>query len=429
MRPVRNSSDAVSFRASIGQSRPPFAFEAPGYRWMWLHSLFTAVAVTIELLSQGWLILELTNSPFWVGLAASVRGSSQAYFSIVGGPIVDRIDRRKILLATQLAAALGALTIAALLLSRMARLWHVFAYLVMMGLVTAVSKTSASSLTYDVVGVHRLLNANAFQFMAASLVRIVGAVVGGIIIDRLGVGGNYLVLSGAYLAGAGALLLLKSPATLIKVTEPFVRAVTTGLHYSLRTHRIRQLLLLSLIMEAFGFAYLAMLPVMARDVLEVGGIGMGYLAAMVGAGQLAATLFVATQGDMRGKGRLLVVAVIGFGLFVIIFGLSPWYFVSLIVVTIVGAMGMTYDTIMSTLLMISVPDDMRGRILSLYYSTQGFSSLGWLGIGVVATLLSMPVALTISGGIVVISALALLPDLRMFDLVRDSAKTDRGGIS
>lgn len=401
--------------SAVGETRFSTAFEVPGYRWLWLFSLFSSLAFTVEVLSQGWVVLQLTNSALIVGFAAGFRGVSQALFSVLGGPIVDRIDRRRLLLGSQLGAALGALTLASLLLGHMVRVWHVFIYLVLAGLVTAVSRPSAGGLMYDVVGPRRLLNASAFQFMAASVVRIAGAVAGGFVIDRLGVGNNFLLVGAAYCGGWAALSLLRSPAPTARTAEPFVRAVTAGFGYVLGTPRIRTLLLLSLVVEAFGFGYQAMMPVMARDVLKVGGIGLGYLAAMVGVGQLVATLLVASRGDLRNKGTLLVSAAIGFGLFIAIFGVSPWFPFSLAVVMVVGALGSTYDTSMSTMLMMAAGDAVRGRVLGLYYSTMGVSAVGWLGVGAVATLLSMPAALALSGSVVALAALGLVPRLHLLN--------------
>ena len=281
----------------------------------------------------------------------------------------------------------------------------------------AVGRPSASGLIYDVVGPHRLLNASAFQFMASSLVRIVGAVVGGFVVDRLGVGANYLLIFTAYCGSASTLLPVISPENAPKATDSFIRSVGAGLHYALSTLHIRQLLILCSIVEAFGFAYMAMMPVMARDVLKVGGIGLGYLTAMVGVGQLIAMLPVASREDLRDKGTVLVAAVFGFGVFVALFGLSPWFSVSLVIVTLAGAMGTTYDTTMSTMLMTAASDHVRGRVLGLYFSTMGFSSFGWLAIGGLATVLSMPVALAISGGIIILSVLRLVPRLHLLKIL------------
>jgi len=400
---------------AAGETRFSTAFEVPGYRWLWLFSLFGSLAFTVEALSQGWVVLQLTNSVLIVGLAAGFRGVSQALFSVLGGPIVDRIDRRRLLLGGQLAGALGALTLAFLLLGRSARVWHVFMYLALAGLVTAISRPAAGGLMYDVVGPRRLLNASAFQFMAASVVRIAGAVAGGFVIDRLGVGNNFLLVSAAYCGGSAALSLLRSPVVMARTAEPFVRAVTAGFGYVLETPRIRTLLLLSLVVEAFGFGYQAMMPVMARDVLKVGGIGLGYLAAMAGVGQLVATLLVASRGDLRNKGTLLISAAIGFGLFIAVFGVSPWFPFSLAAVMVVGALGSTYDTSMSTMLMMAAGDAVRGRVLGLYYSTMGVSAIGWLGVGAVAVLLGMPAALALSGSVVALAALGLLPKLHLLN--------------
>jgi len=144
--------------------------------------------------------------------------------------------------------------------------------------------------------------------MAQGIFRIFGALAGGIIIDKLGVGENYLLVSVCYLAGTGALLLLKSPATTRRAPEPLFSAVAAGLRYALHTGQVRRLLVLSFMNESFGFSFFTMLPVMARDVLKVGGIGMGYLTAMSGVGQLAATLRIASRGDVPNKGRMVVAA-------------------------------------------------------------------------------------------------------------------------
>lgn len=143
-------------QSSAPDNRFSQAFEAPGYRWLWLYSLFGSVAFAVDLLSQGWLVLVLTNSPLWVGVAAGLRGISQALFSILGGPAVDRGDRRKILLLTQVVAALSALALALLLMHHAARLWHVLLYFVIVGLVFAVSKISSSGLMFEIVGAQRL---------------------------------------------------------------------------------------------------------------------------------------------------------------------------------------------------------------------------------------------------------------------------------
>ncbi len=413
---------------STGPTRFSLAFEAPGYRWLWFNALCTAMTVTLELLSQGWLVLLLTNSPFWVGLAAGVKGTSQALFSIPGGTIADRFDRRRVLLVSQSVSALGALVIALFVLNHTIRMWHLLFYLAVAGGANSISKPATSGLVYDVVGEQRLLNANAFQFMAGSAVRIIGALIGGIVIDRLGVGENYLLVAAAYAAGVGTLLLLQQPASAVRVGASLLREAAAGFRYALRTRQIRTLLWLSLVIEAFGFSYSSMMPIVARDVLKVGGIGLGYLGAMGGVGQLTATLLVASRGDVRDKGIVMVGAAIGFGLGVALFGLSPWFATSLLIVAVVGCLGSIYDSTMATVLQVTASPEMRGRVLGLYFATIGLNQLGALGIGILATVIGTPIALAVGGGIVVAGALGLVPSVHTFNAPRKKLQTGRANV-
>jgi MFS family permease len=401
--------------ASPVQSPFALAFKVPGYRWLWVNALFTAATFTVETLSQGWLMLLLTNSPFWVGLAAGMRGASQAVFSIPAGFLADRLDRRKILIVTQCIGAVATLTVGVLVLTHIIRPWHMFVYVILAGAVYSANRPCVNGLIYDVVGESRLLNASALQSMAGSIFRIFGALAGGIIIDKLGVGQNYLFVSTCYLAGTGALLLLKSPATIRWSAEPLFGGVAAGLRYAMRSRQVRHLLTLSFMNEAFGFSFFTMLPVMARDVLRVGGIGMGYLTAMSGVGQLAATLRIAARGDMRNKGRMLVAAALGFGIFVTLFGLSPWFLVSLAFITLIGFTSSTYDATMATAIQLTASDRMRGRILGLYSVTLSLSPLGGLVTGTVAALLNTPLAVALSGIVVIGGALGLYRGIDALD--------------
>jgi MFS family permease len=393
------------------QSRSPLAFGIPGYRWLWLNAFFTAATFTVETLSQGWLMLLLTNSPFWVGLAAGVRGASQALFSVPAGSLADRLDRRRMLLATQCTGALAALGLGTLVLTHVVRPWHIIVYVGIAGAVYSANRPCLNGLIYEVVGERRLHNASAFQSMAGGIFRIFGALAGGLIIDKLGVGENYVLVACCYLAGSGALLALRVPAGVRRRPEPLFGAVVTGMRYAMRNSRVRSLLLLSFMNESFGFSFFTMLPVMARDVLRVGALGMAYLMATSGAGQLAATARIIAGGDLPNKGKLVVSAALGFGASVVLFGLSPWFFASLVLTALIGYMGSTYDATMATVIQLAVSDHMRGRILGLYSFTLSLSPLGGLVTGTVATLLTTPLAIALSGVAVIAGALVQYPRL------------------
>jgi len=392
--------------------RVSLAFAVPGFRWLWLHSLFNWAGWVIASLTQGWLLLQLTDSAFWVGFGLGLRGASITLFSIPLGALADRVDRRRILLVTQPVSALAALTMALLYLSGAIRTWHVMVYMILMGCLSAAERSAAGGLLYDIVGPERLLNASAFRFLGSSLTRILAALTGGAVLQWLGVGQNFLIVAAAYLGSITCLAILRAPSAITSVVAPFGWSMAEGLRYALRTRPIRSLLSLSVIIEGFGFAYMAMLPVMARDVLKVGGLGLGYLNAMGGVGQLIATMFLAARGDVRNKVSLLITAALGFGLLVALFGLSHWLLVSLVLVALVHALGSTYDVTLFTLLPTTASDEMRGRVLGLYFGTVGFNELGGLGVGIMAALLGAPLAITIAGSFAVTGTLLLLSGLR-----------------
>lgn len=390
--------------AAAGRSH---AFTAPGYTWLWLTSLFNAVAWTVQGLSLGWLVLELTGSPLWVGAAAAARGAGMFAFSIPAGTIGDRADRRRILLASQAVPGLASFALAAIVLFGAAALWHVIVYSVIVGVASAAERPASSSLMYDLVGRAQLFGASALRFLAGSLIRVVGAVAGGYVIDALGVGPNYAMVGLAHAASVFCVLLLRVQAPSPRPSAPFLAATRDGLAHALHEARIRRFLLLSLTTEGFGFSYNTMLPVMAREVLHTGGLGLGYLTAASGVGQIAATLTVARRGHFDDEQRVVTVFACGFGALIALFGLSPWFPLSLALVTAVGAVGAVYDAGMATVLLVLSADAMRARIQGLYNSTIGFNLLSGLGVGFLATFLGPPAALAISGAIAAGSAAVL----------------------
>ena len=179
--------------------------------------------------------------------------------------------------------------------------------------------------------------------------------------------------------------------------EPFWQAVTSGVKYAWRITDIRRLLLLSLLMEAFGFSHFVMMPVMARDVLDVGATGLGFLSAASGIGSTLSTIAVSSLGDFDRKGALLTSTALGAGLSLILFAFSPWFTVSLVLVALVGGSLMAYDVTMGTMLQLLSYDEMRGRVLGIYGLTFGFTPVGGFFAGSVATVLGAPVAVAIGG--------------------------------
>ena len=404
------------------------AFQVKGYRWLLGNAFATSAAWTVEGIAQGWLVLELTDSPFWVGAVVGVRGTFQLLFSMLGGTLADRWDRRAILLANYCMASVMALLLGLLIFSHAIQVWHLFIAAALNGAIGAANGPAYNALSYDVLGPQRLLNGTAFRFMAGAAIRVLSALAGGFIIELLGMGPNYVVVSGAYLLSAACLLPLRSPErSAVTKREHPLSALAGGLRYAGKTRPVRELLLLSLATEAFGFSWMYMKPVMARDVLQVGALGLGYLEAAAAAGQLLAMVGVASLGDFRHKGWLLLGSTFGYGVSIVLFGLSPWFGVSLALSAMAGGTGGMYDSSMNTVMLMTTTAEMRGRVLGLYVATWGSNQVGGFLLGALGTVVGVPLALAMTGSVVAANAARLVRSVRVFTPEAKAAAPDPPG--
>jgi MFS family permease len=333
-------------------------------------------------------------------------------FSIPAGAVADRLDRRRILVATFLLAAAAAVAVGILVLTGRIRPWHLLVFMSFTGLLSALTLPSTSGLMYDLVGAERLLNASAFRWMGTSLMQILGALAGGAVIQRFGTGQSFMLSGGAYLGAMTCIMILAAPSRPAIALASFAETVAEGFFYALRSRPIRLILILSMVVEGFGFAYGSMMPVMARDVLKVGGLGLGYLTAMSGVGQLVATVLLVARGDIQRKTALLAAAAFAFGVLIVVFGFSRWLVLSLPLVMLVHVAGTTYDVSIFTIVSMLASDAMRGRVLGFYSATLGFSQLGGLVIGALAAAVGAPGAIVFAGGLSALCALILGPRIR-----------------
>ncbi|MCZ6789313.1 MAG: MFS transporter [Chloroflexi bacterium] len=392
-------------KKEAGVSRLFLAFGSRPYRWLWANSVLASLGRMTEMLVQGWLVLLVTDSVFWVGASAGLRGVGTVGFGLIGGVIVDRMDRRKVLLVTQLLGAGVALLVALLVVTDTVKLWHLLLVAVLQGMMMAVAMPARNALTFDIVGKERLVNALALNMMALNITRSVGALIAGVMIDSVGVGRVYYMISGSLALASVVLVFMEGDYPPTGAREPVWRNAREGVVHVWNNRPVRSLLSLSLLVEGFAFSFHVMLPVMARDVLHVGGTGFGVLASVGGIGALASTAVVAYMGDFRSIGRMVVMTAGGFGLFLVLFALSPAlpssFAVALVALLLVGAMSMAYDTTMGALLQLLVPDAVRGRVMGLYVLTFGFTPLGGFVAGAIASVVGAPIAVGLGGGVVV----------------------------
>ncbi len=387
------------------------AFESPAYRRLWVALFFYAMAMGMRMLSQGWLVLDLTDSPFWVGLVTGVEGVATVSFGAPAGALVDRWDRRKVLAAVQSANGVLVIVVGVLALTHHLALWHLLLAAVGFGTVQAVQLPAANAMVYEAVGPRRLLNAVAARMIAMNITRIIGSLIAGLLISAYGAGASFLFAGTTVFVGIFCLLSIKGTFLPQVAKTSLWRSVREGLTHAWQHRDIRRLLLLSLLMETFGFSHFVMLPVMARDVLHVDARGLGLLSAASGVGATVSNLVIAGLGDYRGKAGLLGLTALATGVALVCFAFSPWFGLSVLLVGLVGAALMAYDVTMNTMLQLLATDDMRGRVMGLYALTFGFTPLGGFLQGSIAAVASAPVALGVGGAVMAVYVGALLKPL------------------
>ncbi|MQF83177.1 MFS transporter, partial [SAR202 cluster bacterium AD-802-E10_MRT_200m] len=225
------------------------ALRVAQFRWIWSSSVFASLVQTLGLLTTGWLVLEVTDSAFWVGASAGITGLGQLAFGVFGGVLADRIDRRYALIAFQCFTGLLFLALGILVLQDLASIPVIFVILFLRGMTVAGILPFSNALTFDVVGRNLILNAMAARLTAMNLSRIIGGIVGGVLIGVLGTGLTLIRISAIAVLGSIPLMFIRKQRENIKPKETLFRMARAGVVYALQTKTLRSLLLLSVLME------------------------------------------------------------------------------------------------------------------------------------------------------------------------------------
>ena len=382
------------------------------FRLLWLSMVVSELGIMFHITAHGWLTLTVTNSPFWVGAVSGVTGLSIIVFSTISGVLADRLNRKYLILMTIIVQAGVAATLAALIFTGQIRLWHILLASTVEAAMMSIRVPSRMALVMDIAGRRNIQSATAANFAAMTGTGIIIPPIAGQLIEDYGIAWAYISMSTAFLVSAVMLTFLGGVGRAERsgVTSP-LQDFKEGVKYVLSTPAVRLLVVLMLTAEVFGWAHEAMIPVMARDVLKTGPSGVGYLIAAGSTGALLSALLLSAIGDIKRKGVALVCGYIGFGAFLILFASSRSLLLSLLLIAAAWAAVALYETILSTLLQTSVPNEMRGRVLSFQTFTWGLSGLSGFQTGAIAARLGAPLAIGIGGGILVLNGLRLIRTL------------------
>lgn len=395
----------------MNSSRPFSALTYRNFRLFWFGQVISLTGTWMHSAAQGWLVLKITDSPFYLGLVSSAASVPVLFFTLAGGVIADRFSKKTILLMTQTLLMFLALTLAILVSAKAVTVWHVMFIAFFIGTVNAVDIPARQSFLIEMVGKENLLNAIALNSAAFNGTRTVGPAIAGVLIGYFGLGVCFYVNAVSFLAAIIALLKMrfeKNEAEKIQrsgVKEELIE----GLKYLFSEPRIYTLIIAVGVISFFGFPYLVFLPVYARDILKTGAAGLGILMGVAGAGALTGAFILAVRGDFAKKGLLLALSGTGFSLALLIFSFSTTLWLSYAMLFLIGLGAISQVATANSMLQLAVPDRLRGRIMSSFTMVfLGMATLGNLAIGTLASYVGTQAALGIGAKFCLLGILLLM---------------------
>ncbi len=367
-----------------GLARGFESLSIPNFRLLITGTAASSFASWMEQIGQGWLVAQLTNSAFQLGLIYFIRGISIIFVSPFVGSFSDRVNRRALAGAAAAVNALGAFTIALLIVSGQIQIWQLYITAFTGGLSASVYMPVRQFIVFDVVPEReRLPNAIAINSMVNNMARVVGPGLAGFMIG-FSVSSAFFGETFFFLCAIASLAAMTLRQQVMLEREPVFTAVRRGAEYLWRHRTLLRLTLLQAELTFFVFPYLTLMPLMAKNYLHVGSAGYGWLMTGIGIGAFFSGLIVARFADARRKGLIESIALVVYVSMIFLFTFSRVYLLSLVLLIIGGIGFLAFTAFNQTLLQLHVDDDYRGRVLSLFTMSQGLNPFGSLAMGYVA---------------------------------------------
>lgn len=364
--------------------------------------------------AQSWLVLTLTDSPFKLGLVGTAQFAPSLLFTLYAGVLADRLPKRKILLVTQVILAVSAVVLAALTLSGRVEFWHVAALAGVVGTVRAFDTPARQAFFIEMTSKADLLNAIALNSAAFNVARVLGPAAAGLIIRAVGTGWAFAANGLSFLAVILALASMDVPDRRRPQERSVLGEIQGGLGYVRRTPSVLGIIVLLGVVSTFALNWSILVPLLARDTLGLEAAGYGLLMSAMGVGALAGSMALATYGDRGPQLRAVVGGAVALGLGqVLLSGVSSAWGAA-VVLFACGAAMVTYLSSSNTTLQSTVPDDLRGRVMSLYFLVfGGVTPFGALIVGGLAERVGPSWTFVVTGTVTALVTLGMLATRRL----------------
>ena len=374
------------------------AFQYHDFRLLWFGACTSSIGTWMQEIAQNWLVLEITNSPFLLGLDAFLGDIPIFLFSLVGGVIADRMDRRKLLMISQIIQMTSALTLAFLIGTNRIKIWHILLSSFVVGTAQAFGGPAYSALVPSLVEKEDLPNAIALNSIQFNLARVIGPVLGGLALKYVGSAWCFGLNSLSFVAVMISLMRLhinfKPPHT----GESILTGMKQGIGFIRKQGAMETLILIAFCMTALAIPMITFLPVFARNVFHQQEMTYTLFLVCSGLGSITGALTVAALGNIANKGRVAMTMLIALGAGITGFSLSKSVAASCLLLFISGAVLMCAFAMISSLVQLITPNDMRGRVMSVYnVAFRGGMPFGSVTTGWLVPIFTAPTVLSVNG--------------------------------
>jgi len=394
----------------VTEGGPLGALKTPLYLRFWSAMCLSLTGVWVRITAMGFLVYEITDDELKLGIIGFAQAAPVLVTGPIAGALLDRIDRRKILLAVQLVNIVAMAVVTWLVVSGQVRYWHLVVVAIVVGSASGFDWPARLSIVPSIVARARLQSAVALNAAAFNGSRIVGPTIAGFLIGAFGLAACFGFTAAAFVPFAIVVASLGAITAVRATTGPRPSGfadLKEGYRYIWRTPRIRGLLSVDIVPLALGVSYFTMAPAIARDVLDLGSRGLGLLLAANGVGALTGTLAVALLSGVRNRGRIVIIGVACFAAVLVAFALSSNVYLSFVLILCLGLSTSTYATFNDTLVQLNADNAYRGRVMSVYTMLWGLTPIGGLQVGLLSQSIGVQSALALNGLVILGYAILL----------------------
>jgi predicted MFS family arabinose efflux permease len=379
------------------------------FRIMWIGACTSSIGTLMQTFAQAWLVLQLTKSPFLLGLDSFLGSIPIVLFSLVGGVFADRTERQKLLLGSQYVQMVCAFLLAGLFATGVVRVEHILTLSFIVGTAQSFGGPAYSALIPTLVKTEDLPNAIALNSIQFNVARVLGPTFGGVALTLLGASWCFALNGVSFVAVIISLLIIKPHFVPTKTGESVVTSMKEGIHFIRNQGTMEALIVLAFSMTLLAFPLIVFLPVFAKDVFKGGANLYTVFLVCSGVGSICGALTVAGLGKHKNMGRSVLLMLVALGGLISAFALSRHFVLSCVLILVAGGMLLAVFTSIGSLVQLITPDNMRGRVMSVYnVAFRGGMPFGSLIVGALVRQFTAPVVLAWNGVLLMILGLYFL---------------------